>query len=203
MPSPLMKATIQAAALSSASNVLSQILDAYNKELPFTFDGMHFMRFLILSFITTPPNYVWQQWLERTFPAHGTPAHAAKGDLEAQQVRKEKDERGPDGQQQQQKPKLNLRNTLSKWFIDCITLGALMNTVAFYILMGLLKGQGAEQIGHNIRTQTIPLIVAGYKIWPLASIISFSFVPVERRIVFLSFIGLLWGIYMSLVAARV
>ena len=45
--------------------------------------------------------------------------------------------------------------------------------------------------------------MAGYKIWPLASIVSFSFVPVERRIVFLSFIGLLWGIYMSLVAAKI
>lgn len=51
--------------------------------------------------------------------------------------------------------------------------------------------------------QTIPMIVAGYKIWPLASIISFTFIPVHRRIVFLSFIGLIWGIYLSLVAARV
>jgi hypothetical protein len=51
--------------------------------------------------------------------------------------------------------------------------------------------------------ETIPIIIAGYKIWPIASIISFSFIPVHRRIVFLSFIGLLWGIYMSLVAARV
>lgn len=53
------------------------------------------------------------------------------------------------------------------------------------------------------RQETIPIIVAGYKIWPIASIISFSFIPVERRIVFLSAVGLCWGIYMSLVAARV
>ena len=51
--------------------------------------------------------------------------------------------------------------------------------------------------------ETVPVIVNGYKIWPIASIISFSFIPVERRIVFLSFIGLCWGVYMSLVAARV
>jgi hypothetical protein len=38
--------------------------------------------------------------------------------------------------------------------------------------------------------------------WPIASIVSFTFIPVEKRIVFLSFIGMLWGIYMSLVAAR-
>lgn len=51
--------------------------------------------------------------------------------------------------------------------------------------------------------EMVPIIVAGYKIWPIASIISFSFIPVHRRIVFLSFVGLMWGIYMSIVAARV
>jgi hypothetical protein len=45
--------------------------------------------------------------------------------------------------------------------------------------------------------------VAGYKIWPIASIVSFSFVPAEKRIVFLGSIGFLWGIYMSLVAANI
>lgn len=46
-------------------------------------------------------------------------------------------------------------------------------------------------------------MIAGYKIWPLASIVSFSFVPVEKRIFFLSFIGMLWGVYMSFVAAEI
>lgn len=52
------------------------------------------------------------------------------------------------------------------------------------------------------RKDTIPIIVDGYKIWPIASVISFSLIPVEKRIVFLSAVGLFWGIYMSLVAAR-
>lgn len=49
--------------------------------------------------------------------------------------------------------------------------------------------------------ETLPIIVSSYKIWPLASIINFVFVPAEKRLVFLSGIGLLWGIYMSLLAA--
>lgn len=47
------------------------------------------------------------------------------------------------------------------------------------------------------------MIIVGYRIWPFASIVSFAFIPVERRIVFLSFIGMIWGIYMSLVAERI
>lgn len=41
---------------------------------------------------------------------------------------------------------------MTKWFIDCITMGAIMNTVAFLVLMGIMKGQSGAQIGNNIRT---------------------------------------------------
>ena len=46
----------------------------------------------------------------------------------------------------------SMRNTLTKWFVDCITAGAIMNTIAFLVIMGIMKGQGADQIGSNIRT---------------------------------------------------
>jgi hypothetical protein len=196
----MLKATLAAAALSSVSNILAQILEAYRDSKPFAFDAMHFTRFVILALITSPPNYMWQQLLERSFPAYERKA----GVRDAENQLKDKEEVGLGHEAPAElKPKLNIRNTLTKWFIDCMTVGAVMNTVGFFVLMGLLKQQTMAQIGHNVRTQTIPLIVAGYKIWPFASIISFSCVPVERRIVFLSFVGLIWGIYMSLVAARV
>ncbi|KAI0486782.1 hypothetical protein F4859DRAFT_313486 [Xylaria cf. heliscus] len=202
MPSPMVKATLASAALSSASNILAQILEAYRDERPFAFDFGMFLRFVTVTFLTAPPNYMWQQLLERTFPAYERKRPSAGGDsprdLEKQVVEVPEAGAGPEP-----KPKLNLKNTFAKWFIDCITLGAIFNTVAFFVLMGMLKRQPVAIIAHNVRTETIPVIVAGYKIWPFASIISFSFIPVERRIVFLNFVGLLWGIYMSLVASRV
>jgi hypothetical protein len=200
--SPLIKATLAAAVLSSTSNILSQILQAYRDSTPFAFDPAHFLRFVLVTLITTPPNYKWQQWLEANFPAYErSPADGAR-DLE-NQIHKEKEDDAPDENATSYKPKLNWRNTLTKWFMDCITVGALVNTVIFFLLMGIFKHQDTATIGHNIRTQTIPLIVAGYKIWPFASIISFSCIPMEKRIIFLNAVGLLWGIYMSLVAARV
>lgn len=196
-----MKATLAAAALSSTSNVLAQFLEAYRDGKPFVFNILHFLRFVTLTFITTPPNYVWQQWLERTFPAYER--RLPTRDVENEMKSKEDGKAYEPGGSAEHKAKLNIRNTVTKWFIDCITMGAIMNTVAFFILMGILKQQTVAQIRQNIWTETIPLIVAGYKIWPLASIISFSCVPVERRIIFLNFVGLVWGIYLSLIAARV
>lgn len=196
------KATLAATALSSLSNILAQILESYRDDVPFTFDAALFLRFVAVALLTAPPNYMWQQLLERTFPAYERKRPSAGADsprdLEKQLAATPEAGAGPEP-----KPKLNLKNTLTKWFIDCITLGAIFNTVAFFVLMGVLKRQPAAIIARNVRTETIPVIVAGYKIWPFASIISFSCVPVERRIVFLNFVGLLWGIYMSLVASRV
>ena len=77
-----------------------------------------------------------------------------------------------------------------------------MNTTAFLIIMGVLKGQGPVDIWDNIKGKTLKIILDGYKLWPIASVISFSFVPVERRIVFFSFVGLCWNVYLSLIAAR-
>ncbi|RFU80184.1 alcohol dehydrogenase [Trichoderma arundinaceum] len=234
MPSPIMTATLQAAALSTASNFCAQFIETYWNNSIFHLDLIQLIRFIVYTLITAPPNYLWQQFLEKSLPAYPLlqqPNDPGGKDIELKAM--EEAAAGPaigEGSKSQSQgaaqSKFSIRNTLAKWFIDCITAGAIMNTLAFLIVMGILKGQPAVQISSNIKTvsiqylspspnwqkcrltfvpikETIPIIIAGYKIWPIASIISFSFIPVHRRIVFLSFIGLLWGIYMSLVAARV
>jgi len=42
------------------------------------------------------------------------------------------------------------------------------------------------------------MYVAGAKVWPAASLISFAFVPVERRVIFGALIGVAWGVFLSL-----
>ena len=51
----------------------------------------------------------------------------------------------------QGKSNLNIRNTFTKWFIDCITLGALFNTVAFLMLINLLKANSPDLTMRAIR----------------------------------------------------
>ncbi|UNI17032.1 hypothetical protein JDV02_003411 [Purpureocillium takamizusanense] len=210
MPSPIVDATLQATALSAASNLCAQFIDAYQHQRAFRLDLSQLFRFLVLTLLTAPPNFIWQQFLERKLPAYPSDARAQNKkpprDVELKALEEATAGNNPSSGRDggpSAAPRFSLRNTLAKWFIDCITVGAVMNTVAFLALMGLLKGQHRSQIWHNIKTETVPIIVAGYKIWPIASIVSFSFVPVRRRIVFLSVVGLIWGIYMSLVAARV
>jgi protein Mpv17 len=45
---------------------------------------------------------------------------------------------------------------------------------------------------------TFLLIKSGLKLWPLVSLFNFTVVPVHRRIIVGSVVGLFWGIYLSL-----
>lgn len=45
-------------------------------------------------------------------------------------------------------------------------------------------------------------MVAGYKLWPLVSLLNFTVVPVEQRTLVGSLVGLGWGVFLALRAAR-
>lgn len=59
-------------------------------------------------------------------------------------------------------------------------MGALLNTTAFLVIMGLLKGKGVAEIMMSIRQEEFSIIYNSYKIWPFASVINFTFIPVEK-----------------------
>lgn len=88
MPSPIQTATLQSAILNITSSILAQLLTAYRESTlgasstalnPLGLDFVPILQFLILSLVLTPPNFKWQQFLERTFP--GYPAKAGKQKL--------------------------------------------------------------------------------------------------------------------------
>ncbi|UKZ81506.1 hypothetical protein TrVFT333_009278 [Trichoderma virens FT-333] len=155
-----MTATLQAAALSTASNFCAQFIEAYWNKRIFHLDLIQLFRFIVYTLITAPPNYLWQQFLEKSLPARPPiqqPHDHGDKDIELREM--EEAATGPSiggGSQSQSarttQSKFSIRNTLAKWFIDCITAGAIMNTVAFLVIMGLLKGQPMAQISSNIKS---------------------------------------------------
>lgn len=136
----------------------------------FTLDLRQLARFLALTLMTTPPNYMWQQYLERTFPAHpsrlsrhspGAKENIELKSLEEAAVPPPQPGAGSGGGDGLDRPaRLNVRNTLAKWFIDCIVVGAIANTVAFLLIMGLLKGQPGAQIWRNVETVSCPSLAS-------------------------------------------
>lgn len=150
------------------------------------------IQFVLFTLISCPPNILWQEYLERKFP--GYTYQAATGE----QV-------------------LDRGNTARKLLFDQ-TLSAFVNTVAFIGAMSAFKGKSARAVQRDVEKvgstepsdnsrkkliclqDVVPLMISGWKLWPLIAIINFVFVPVHRRVILSSVVGLFWGVYLSLFA---
>jgi hypothetical protein len=95
---------------------------------------------------------------------------------------------------------LNVRNTAIKFFLDQ-TLGAAINTLLFIAGIDAMRGRPMGTIAANCRKGFWPLVFAGLKLWPLVSILNFTLVPLEYRIMVGSTVGLFWGVYLSLMSS--
>ncbi|KAF2651584.1 hypothetical protein K491DRAFT_606600 [Lophiostoma macrostomum CBS 122681] len=201
---PIVTTCLLALGIDCCSNIIAQRLKAWKNEVPFVFDRVLFIQFAIMVAITAPVNYHWQNGLERWFP--GWKVVKQRRDVASTLDAEEKDVflQVP-GQVRVREEEVRVRNWYNifrKWFTDCITMGALLNTTMFLVLMGIMKGKAWAQIGTDLRNEMFPIIFDSYKVWPIANFFSTTYCPVERRIVFLSCCGLIWNVYLSLVAAR-
>ncbi|KAG6136516.1 hypothetical protein E4U12_001170 [Claviceps purpurea] len=132
-PNPIFSATLQAALLGAISNILAQLIQLYRNQTTLEVDWIPVFQFLIFSIISTPPNFIWQDYLESTFPARNRmPPSLPPAASSATHPQKPTSKTSPEQQQQQQQqqPPLNIRNTLTKFILDQ-TLGATLNTLLF------------------------------------------------------------------------
>ncbi|KAK4550733.1 hypothetical protein LTR36_000312 [Oleoguttula mirabilis] len=222
MDSPIVKATLQAGALSGLSNIFGQLILCYRANTPYTIDPTQLAHFIIFSLLACPPNYIWQRWLETKFPGYTNKLSTTKLEKSVDDafsssrtgtftnadgtVNKRTTSSDPDkggavpSNSVTTKKKLNLANTAIKFSLDQ-TIGAAANTVLFIAGIALLRGHTLPSIEQDVRTKFWPMIFAGQKLWPAVSVLSFTVVPFEHRTLFGSIVGLFWGIYLSLVSS--
>jgi hypothetical protein len=76
--SPIVTTTFQAIIINSIANLIAQFLEIRHSRLtstavdpkPFEVDLWRVAQFVIWTAISVPPNFRWQQFLERRFPAY-------------------------------------------------------------------------------------------------------------------------------------
>lgn len=157
----------------------------------FDLDFAQVFKFTLFSVLSGPPNIVWQGFLEDQFPTN-VPSHATPS---------EKATSKPDPT----KTSLSKTNVLIKFILDQ-TIGAVVNTLMFIGYMGYVNAQGKagvnawDSILADCMDKLWPMMKDGYKFWPAISLISFLWIPVDKRIVFGCSVGVVWGIYLSLMA---
>ncbi|KAF2262327.1 hypothetical protein CC78DRAFT_534826 [Lojkania enalia] len=192
MPSGMFQQTFQGAILSSVSNILAQFIYTYKEKVPFSLNPAQTLKFALFSVVSSPPNIVWQTFLETQFPTNVPVSPAPFGNANG----KPKPHKGPE-------TRVSKTNVLIKFILDQ-TFGAVINTLMFLVFMGYANAPttGKEtpwnSIQREIDNKFYPMIMDGYKVWPLFSLASFLWIPVDKRIVAGCLVGIGWGIYLSL-----
>lgn len=121
MTTPLVTATLQAAFLSLCSSAVATFLSPKRPPV---------FALFIFSILSTPPNYLWQQYIEKELPGYAI--KKVESDLNFLGGT-------PGGKGITIKRRLNVRNTLVKVGLDQ-TIGALVNTSAYVGAVQLLRG---------------------------------------------------------------
>ncbi|GAB1742951.1 hypothetical protein NU219Hw_g8652t2 [Hortaea werneckii] len=195
------------------------------EQVPYTINPTELFQFTLFSVLACPPNFLWQSWLEGQFPGYtealpptekerlvddavSGKASGARPDRDPDHVAKQtsnKDRGAMTGKSVTTDPKkaskkLNKKNTLIKFSLDQ-TIGAGVNTVLFLIGLPLLRGQTDMKIlKSRVAEEFWPMIYAGQRLWPAVSVLQFTVVPFEYRQLVGSTVGLVWGVYLSLIA---
>ncbi|KAF5866288.1 hypothetical protein ETB97_000252 [Aspergillus alliaceus] len=179
---PIAKATLQAAVINAGSNVLAQSIQSYRDEKPFELDLQTLFQFTTCAFVMSPMTFLWLEGLELALPGYD-----------------EKPATKPKKGNGQKEKKLNVKNTVAKIVIDQIVGGA-WATVLFSLTMGLLRGQEYDALVEQVRNEFWPFLIAGFKLWPFVSVLNFTVVPADKRLLVGSMFGVVWGVYLSLMS---
>jgi protein Mpv17 len=90
--------------------------------------------------------------------------------------------------------------TAAKVAIDQSIWGPLWNNT-YILLLGLMKFDKLETIVQEMKSTTIPLIVSGLKLWPLAHCVTYGLVPVEDRLLWVDMVEIIWVTILASTAA--
>ncbi|KAL8728715.1 MAG: hypothetical protein Q9166_005202 [cf. Caloplaca sp. 2 TL-2023] len=121
MQNAIIRSTLQSAFLTFCSALVATFLTPKNPPI---------IALVIFSILATPPNYQWQQYLERKLPGYHVEKHETSGDLKGGK---------PVGGGVTLKKKLNVANTLAKVVIDQ-TFGSVVNVALYLGVVGALQG---------------------------------------------------------------
>ncbi|KAF2203849.1 hypothetical protein GQ43DRAFT_438452 [Delitschia confertaspora ATCC 74209] len=176
--------TIQGALLSVVSNILAQLIAPLKNGGSFTFNPVPVIKFFVYALINNPPNILWQSFLEDKFPTEVLAPKSEKNDGKPTKT-------------------TSVTNILTKFALDQ-SFGAAINTAMFLAFMAYTdtsksgQYQSWDAVKMEVNDKFHPMIMDSYKLWPLFSLISFIWIPVEKRVVAGATVGILWGVYLSL-----
>ena len=170
------------------------------------YDFARTFRFFAYGFAISPFLGRWNAFLESRFPLTRAVASARSPQTQSRNFRTLRT-RGGDWSQAQsmhtasQAPKVSWL-ALSKRVAADQSMMAPAGLVMFIGAMGVMEGRTRKQIREKYKDMYADAIIANWKVWPLAQLINFRFMPLPYRVPFSQVCGVFWTLYLSMLNAR-
>lgn len=84
----------------------------------------------------------------------------------------------------------------AKIAFDQTAWSAVWNSI-YFVVLGLLRFESPENIFNELKTTFLPLLTAGWKLWPFAHLITYGVIPVEQRLLWVDCVELIWVTILS------
>lgn len=84
----------------------------------------------------------------------------------------------------------------AKIAFDQTAWSAVWNSI-YFVVLGLLRFESPENILNELKTTFLPLLTAGWKLWPFAHLITYGVIPVEQRLLWVDCVELIWVTILS------
>ncbi|XP_071691378.1 protein SYM1-like [Rutidosis leptorrhynchoides] len=84
----------------------------------------------------------------------------------------------------------------AKIAFDQTVWSAVWNSI-YFVFLGLLRFEPPENILNELKTTFVPLLTAGWKLWPFAHLITYGLIPVEQRLLWVDCVELVWVTILS------
>ncbi|OWF35546.1 mpv17-like protein 2 [Mizuhopecten yessoensis] len=68
---------------------------------------------------------------------------------------------------------------------------------SFFFGMGMLEGRGVDGALQEVKDKFLTVYVIDWFVWPPAQFINFYYLPVKLRVVYVSFLTLIWNTFLS------
>ncbi|KAJ5367952.1 uncharacterized protein N7496_007712 [Penicillium cataractarum] len=213
MPSALIVTFAQSTVLNAISNLLAQLIDQRKNTTPFTLNTLALLQFVTYGILIVPINFYWQRALEARYP--GFPSRAEISNLLcswrsllsfsalraffSSAISSEASPRLHDDATALPLHREKEKQKETGFLFDLTVAGA-MNIVLFVVLINFLKGESLAKVWELVLVDFRPIMIARLKYRPVVSTLMYTVIPMDRRVVFGSACGVIWGIYLSLYA---
>ncbi|KAG5131703.1 hypothetical protein JHK84_038100 [Glycine max] len=84
----------------------------------------------------------------------------------------------------------------AKVAFDQTVWSAIWNSI-YFVVLGLLRFESLTNIYGELKSTFLPLLTAGWKLWPFAHLITYGVIPVEQRLLWVDCVELIWVTILS------